>query len=192
MQGTQDWAPSHRASVLPLLSACWGPLERLRLKAGAVLKQILLLTKTGCTHCFVFVGLLGSTVTIIDFCKASEPLIKTSYSTCTTRNEAWFPTALCPPSLNFNSQCNGLSQKPGSPSHISLVFGRARGSRSKSWVTTPNLFIGWLGATNSGSWLNLAYFTLTGGLILDFLCYPVIGLHKICKNSFSLRFNEFS
>lgn len=143
---TQGQGPSPALCLL-------GTQQRLSLKPGAALQQILLLMKTGCTHCFVFVGLLGSTVTIIDFSKASEPLIKTSYSTRTTRNGAWFPAALCPPSLNFNSQGNGLSLSQSQhlpPSHISLVLGRARGSRSKSWVTTPNLFIGWLGATNSG------------------------------------------
>lgn len=149
-----DTITQGQATILPMLPAYWEPLERLKLKSVTVMKQTLLLMKTKLHGllCFCRVAREHWLLLLIFFFKASELLTKTSYSMRNRSNEAWFPTALCPLSLNFFSQCNvpSLSQKPGSPSHISLLLGRPRGSRSDSWVTTINLFIGWLGATNSG------------------------------------------
>lgn len=98
-----DTITQGQASILPMLSAYWEPLERLKLKSVTVTKQILLFTKPKLHRllCFCRVAREHWLLLLIFFFKASELLIKTSYSMRTRSNEAWFPTALCPLSLNF-------------------------------------------------------------------------------------------
>lgn len=181
----QGWTPSHRDTpeLLPMLPACWNPLKGSRWNLLLQWGKYCSSRRRSCTDCFVFVGLLGSTGYHhwFFFFKVSEFHIKTSYSTCTRRSEACSFGSFVP-KLISQSNVPSLSQMPGSPFPISLLLGMAWGSRSYSWVTTINLFIGWLGATNSGWLLNSACLALAGGLILDFLYYPVIGFHKMCRN----------
>lgn len=112
-----------QASILPVLSVYWEPLERLKLKSVTVMKQTLLLMKTKLHRLLCVCGVAREhwLLLLISFSKASELLIKTSYSMCTSSTAAWFPTALWPLSPDVFSQCNAPSpsQKPGSPSHIS-------------------------------------------------------------------------